>query len=457
MNPEVSVIIPVFNCESYIGDAIESVLRQSYRKFEILVIDDGSTDRSAEIAASYPEVRLFRKHHEGVASARNFGITKAEADLVAFLDADDLYSDDKLAKQTDYMAAHPECSIVFSDYRNFTDIPKDRMTDRQRAVLHEYVSQCLPAACIRKEVFSKFGLFDTSYPYAEDTEFFMRLAINRINLSHRIGEVLYLRRVHEDNATLQHADAGRNEMYGILMDAVRNRRRKMKKTSDTPLISVIMPAWNAEAYIEEAIRSVRTDTPERVQIIVVDDGSDDATSRIAQEFGCQVFRKGRGGAASARNLGLTHANGEMILFLDADDRLTEGAVDRLLSPMQEDSSVCAVFAKAVDFISPELGDEEAARLRPRTEPYEGILPGCSLIRRKVFDTIGAFDSSLNSGETVEWMMKLRASGLPFMKIEDVTLERRLHLNNTGRRKPEEELKNYAAIIRRRMKKAGEMK
>ncbi len=213
MNPEVAVIIPVLNCEAYIGEAIESVLRQSYRKFEILVIDDGSTDRSAEIAASYPGIRLFRKPHEGVAAARNYGITKAEADLVTFLDADDLCSEDKLARQTDYMAAHPECSIVFSNYRNFTDIPEDRMTQRQKAVLNEYVNQCLPAACIRKEVFRKYGLFDVSYPYAEDTEFFMRLAINRINLSHRIGEVLYLRRVHEDNATLQHANAGRNEMY----------------------------------------------------------------------------------------------------------------------------------------------------------------------------------------------------------------------------------------------------
>ena len=220
-----------------------------------------------------------------------------------------------------------------------------------------------------------------------------------------------------------------------------------------PKISVIIPVWNCEKYIAEAIRSVRADTAaEGAQIIVADDGSEDASARIAEELGCLVLKKERGGASSARNLGLAHAEGEMILFLDADDRLTEGAVKCLLSPMENDPSLCAVFAKAMDFISPELSEEEAARLRPRPAPYDGVLPGCGLIRRKVFDSIGPFDSALSSGETIDWMMKLRASGLPVIRIGSVTLERRLHLNNTGRRDRGEEMRNYAAILRQRMKK-----
>ena len=219
-----------------------------------------------------------------------------------------------------------------------------------------------------------------------------------------------------------------------------------------PKISVIIPVFDGEAYIGEAIRSVRADAAaEGAQIIVVDDGSGDGSARIAREMGCLVLRKERGGAASARNLGLAHADGEMILFLDADDRLTEGAVSRLLSPMEQDGSLGAVFGKAVDFISPELSREQAAGLRPRPAPYEGILPGCSLIRRSVFDRIGTFDSSLTSGETIEWMVKLRDAGVPSRKIGSVTLERRLHLHNTGRKAPEEEMKNYAALLRRRMR------
>lgn len=226
MKPEVSVIIPVHNCEAYIGEAIESVLRQSFRNFEIIVVDDGSSDRSADIAASYPDVRLVRRAHEGVSAARNCGIMEAEADLIAFLDADDLFCDEKLKLQTDYMAAHPECDVVFSDYRNFSDTPEESMSDRQKDEMNVYVQQCLPAACIRKEIFKTFGLFDTSYPFGEDTEFFMRLAIRRVNFSHRIGRVLYLRRIHDNNTTLQHEVPQHKDLYGILMDTVRKRRGK---------------------------------------------------------------------------------------------------------------------------------------------------------------------------------------------------------------------------------------
>ncbi len=226
MKLEVSVIIPVHNCEAYIGEAIESVLRQSFRGFEIIVVDDGSSDRSAEIAASYPDVRLVRRAYEGVSAARNCGIMEAEADLIAFLDADDLYRDDKLKLQTDYMVAHPECDVVFSDYRNFSDIPEERMSERQKAEMSVYVQQCLPAACIRKELFMTYGLFDTSYPYGEDTEFFMRLAIRRVDFSHRIDKVLYLRRIHDNNTTLQHGIPQHKDLYEILMDTVRKRRRQ---------------------------------------------------------------------------------------------------------------------------------------------------------------------------------------------------------------------------------------
>ena len=226
MEPKVSVIIPVYNGEAYLGEAIGSVLRQTFREFELLVVDDGSEDGSAGIAASYPDVRLISRSHEGVSAARNAGIREAKADLIAFLDADDLYCEEKLALQVEYMEEHPECGVVFSDFRNFSDIPEERMTERQKNVMQVIVQQCLPAACIRKEIFERCGLFDESYPYGEDTEFFMRLGINKVDLSHRIGEVLYLRRVHENNTTLQHESPKYRDLYEILKDAVRKQRKR---------------------------------------------------------------------------------------------------------------------------------------------------------------------------------------------------------------------------------------
>lgn len=217
-------------------------------------------------------------------------------------------------------------------------------------------------------------------------------------------------------------------------------------------LSVIIPAYQAEKYIDQAIGTVRQQRWDgQTEIIVVDDGSSDATADRAEALGVTVLGKERGGAASARNMGLRASSGSLILFLDADDLLTENALPDLYQALIG-SNADAVFAMAEDFVSPELTDAEKAALRPRTAPYGGVLPGCSLIRRQVFDAVGFFDSTLKSGETVAWQMKLRDSGIPTVQIPVVTLKRRLHLSNTGRIHQKQEMANYAALLRKRMKK-----
>lgn len=218
-------------------------------------------------------------------------------------------------------------------------------------------------------------------------------------------------------------------------------------------LSVIIPAHQAEAYIAQAVDSVRVQGyPGPMQIIVIDDGSADNTAAVAEALGVQVLRKARGGAASARNEGLRSATGELILLLDADDRLTEGALEAMHSALL-DSGAEAVFAMAEDFISPELTEAQKAELKPRPAPYGGVLPGCSLIRRQVFEKLGLFDDTMKSGETVAWLLKLRDAGLKTVQIPVVTLKRRLHLTNTGRVQQKQEMANYAALLRQRMKRS----
>ena len=211
-----------------------------------------------------------------------------------------------------------------------------------------------------------------------------------------------------------------------------------------PTVSVIIPAHQAEKYIAQAVASVRRQGwTEQTEIIVVDDGSADNTAQTARALGVQVLQKAQGGAASARNMGLHAATGGLILLLDADDVLTDGALDALYGALT-DSGADAVFAMAEDFVSPEL--------TPRPAPYGGVLPGCSLIRRQVFDSIGLFDDTMKSGETVAWLLKLRDAGMKTVQLSAVTLRRRLHLTNTGRTQQKQEMANYAALLRKRMKK-----
>ena len=231
MIPLVSVLIPLYNNRLYIDEAIRSVLAQTYRNFEIIVVDDGSEDGGDKTAAGYPEVRLFRKEHSGISRTRNFALSRAQGDLITFLDADDLWDPEKLSLQVKYMMEHPECSIVFCRFRNFTDIPGELRTDRQEELLRTEFSTYLPGACIRKELFDRSGVFSESCAFGEDTEWEDRLRLARIDLSHCIEKDLYFRRVHEQNITLTHPDMDESARYAIMAQAIRKKWRN-KKNAD---------------------------------------------------------------------------------------------------------------------------------------------------------------------------------------------------------------------------------
>jgi glycosyltransferase involved in cell wall biosynthesis len=218
-------------------------------------------------------------------------------------------------------------------------------------------------------------------------------------------------------------------------------------------LSIIIPVYNAGYYLEEAVESISNQIWNgEKEIIIVDDHSEDNSFAKAQSLGDRVISVEHGGAAKARNVGLKLACGDYVLLLDADDVLLQDALDNLFTAMEEDSNCDVVYGKAKDFVSPELSSEQRAKLKVRENCYGGVLPGCALIKKSVFDRIGYFDENLSSGETVDWMMNLKEAGAVVREINQVTLRRRLHMTNTGRLKREEEMKNYAAILRKRMSK-----
>ncbi len=216
-------------------------------------------------------------------------------------------------------------------------------------------------------------------------------------------------------------------------------------------ISVVIPAYNIAPWLPRSLDSLLAQSHSNLEIIVVDDGSADNTVDIALSLGLTVLRQDHGGAAKARNRGIAAAKGAYLFLLDCDDIPADDALAGLSELLEKDCGLGAVFGKAKDFVSPELTEEQKSQLRPRTESYGGVLPGCALIRREVFDTVGPFNEKLTSGETVAWLMALRDKKIPTAQTEQVTLRRRLHLTNTGRVQKADERANYAAILRARMK------
>lgn len=185
--PLFSVVIPLYNKEKNIGGTIDSVLNQTFSDFELIVVDDGSTDRSAEIVASYddPRIRLIRKKNGGVSSARNRGILEAQGEYIAFLDADDswgenhLYEIAKLINEygSDATAFVTNFARKFPDgswYVNRSDMKRGLVKDffKQTNKRSFVNSSCV---CIDREALIEVGLFNEKYTHGEDIDLWFRL------------------------------------------------------------------------------------------------------------------------------------------------------------------------------------------------------------------------------------------------------------------------------------------
>ncbi len=186
MFPSVSVIIPTYNRWPLVGEAVESVLAQNYRSFEVIVVDDGSDDRTAECLGRYgSSIRSVSRQKSGVAAARNYGVSVARGRLVTFLDSDDLWMKRKLEIQTAFMEQYPEVQICQTDeiwFRHGLRVnPRARHAKPSGDIFRRSLDLCLvspSAVMMTKQLFDQTGGFDESFPVCEDYDLWLRIALN---------------------------------------------------------------------------------------------------------------------------------------------------------------------------------------------------------------------------------------------------------------------------------------
>ncbi|HHW36017.1 MAG TPA: glycosyltransferase [Bacillales bacterium] len=210
----VSVIIPTFNCEEYIDKAIESLLEQSYRNIEIIVVDDGSTDSTRKVLSKFDkDIIYFYKKNGGEASARNYGLSKATGEYIAFLDADDYYDPIKIEKQINVMIQNPEVDIVYNDVtvidtnNQEINILKSEGTFNNK---YDFFSQMLYRQIIpaTASMMIKRNCIDQGirYPeqYTNSVDYWFTLQLAERYQFYYLEESLYSYRRHEKNLTNQH-------------------------------------------------------------------------------------------------------------------------------------------------------------------------------------------------------------------------------------------------------------
>jgi glycosyltransferase involved in cell wall biosynthesis len=247
----VSVIIPTYNRADLILESLTSVFAQTYRDFEIIVVDDGSTDNTAEILRPFSDqgkIKYIRQNNQGASSARNRGIAEARGTFLAFLDSDDLFDPEKLELQVTYYQSHPEMGLVHSGFIKFNNA-EDDLGYRDTSwffgniypgiLMYWTTLMAMDTVIVAKSVFESVGLFDTNLVYGEDLDMWRRIArrypfgfINRSLARIRIHEgnisgdktnaadglAQYLKKAFEDDPSLsaQFRQRAFSKLYSVM-------------------------------------------------------------------------------------------------------------------------------------------------------------------------------------------------------------------------------------------------
>lgn len=457
MNKKVSIIIPVYNGEKYIKEAIESALNQTYTNIEIIVVNDGSKDNTDEICKSYGnKIKYIKKENGGVATALNTGIKEAKGQYVAWLSHDDLYKENRIEKGMEVLSKlKDKNTIIFSNFElidsngkkfsktNFlNDISREKLCQGFYPVVCASVNGC--TTLINKNCFKKVGLFDETLRTSQDYDMWLKLF--KIYPSYCLNDSLVQYRIHagqdtnKNPVTLQESNDIWKKIINELNDNVINSwnlnptqvyyelynrmkssnykeaaEESIKKVKESykrknPTLSIMMPCYNAEQYLKESIDSILSQSYFDFELLVVDDASNDMSAKIIKEYEKNdkrvhylknEFQKGVSGAL---NTAIKHAKGKYLARQDADDTSLKDRLKIQVDCMENDSNLgyCAVN---INLIDKDSKITKEAMYKSPTGPieyeaaYVNPIPNPTILYRK--DQIDKYNLEFSYQKTAE--------------------------------------------------------
>ena len=223
-NPLVSIIIPVFNGGRFLKEAIDSVLAQTYKNLEIVVVDDGSTDDSAEIAKSFEAVNYYYQPNAGVASARNKALSVVTGQYISFLDADDRMHKHKIQIQLDYLLENNHVDVCLGHLNNFIE-PEYQIEESLKNVFLNKEKITLITAFAHRACFDVVGNFNTSYRTGSDFEWMTRVRDSNLTVD-IIEEIILDRRIHGKNLSVEAYNLDHKTRFRVLRESMERKRKQ---------------------------------------------------------------------------------------------------------------------------------------------------------------------------------------------------------------------------------------
>jgi glycosyltransferase involved in cell wall biosynthesis len=218
----------------------------------------------------------------------------------------------------------------------------------------------------------------------------------------------------------------------------------------SPLVSVIIPVYNYDRYLGEAIASVLSQTHQYLEVIVVDDGSTDQSGEVARSFadrGVRYCHQVHAGIGPARNKGVELARGDFLAFLDADDRWPEEKLERQLSAFDNDPVLEMVFGQALQLQNGPEWESGVKDKKPAVASMvPGMVPGTMLIKRAAYFRVGKFQGDWKVGEFIDWYARAVELQIRSLVLPDLLLWRRIHDSNQGVRE-RQSVSDYARVLK----------
>lgn len=486
--PRVSVIIPCYNYGRYLPEAVDSVLAQTFADFEIVIVDDGSTDDSRavaeQLAAMHPErVRVIGQERSGQpAIARNRGISEARGEYILCLDADDKIAPTMLERCVALLDAEPAVAVAYTDRRDFDGVDQIVQAgeyDFDRLRFANHMSYC---ALFRRTVWETVGGYRTNVKGCEDWDFWVAAGARGFS-GKRIPEPLFWYRRH-DRGVFQDAlrDFARLRDQIVLNNptaypptVVAAARDRLASGSGAAgctgspggrglrsLVSVIVTTRNRPQWLRRAVASVLAQRWRPLEVIVVNDAGEDVSGVLA-ELDCErlvtsIRLHERRERSAARNAALALARGEYVAYLDDDDWWDPDHLVTLVEAL-ETSEAALVYSDARRVHELHQGDGyvPVAVDQPlhRDFDHEALLTGnyipicCVLHRRSCLEVVGGFDETLATHE--DWELWLRfAERWPLRRIPRVTCSYtwREDGSSTTSSRREDFLRTHAVVLQR---------
>ena len=369
--PMVSIYIPTYNSRNTIDRAISSALSQTYRDFDIIVCNDGSTDGTGEyleqMYGSHPKIKILHQENKGIGAASNSCIKKASGMFILQLDSDDELMPNAIEELLFEIQKDSGLSCVYGRHYKFSESNQELSEawhysnfTRER-MLHGMIVH--HPRLFRKRDWSRVGGFDETLQNAVDYDFFQKLSEKgEIKF---INRLLYKYTIHENSTSV-----GKSKLqtmntfltmkktldrmgltdWSVQKDhsysgerAVKFSTKSMENTEFTSdlLVSVVIITHNRSKLLSDAIRSVLNQSYESFELIIVDDGSDDNTEEIVRTFTdkrIRYIKKESSGIPKSRNMGTKLSKGEYIVIMDDDDLMMPNRIQEHLDCLSEGSS-----------------------------------------------------------------------------------------------------------------------